>query len=72
MNWTNDRRETIDEGRGRVPIRLGAVSYLNTRPLVHGLERQTGRFTLRFDVPAKCADLLHADEVHQQASARSR
>lgn len=44
-------------------IRLGAVSYLNTRPLVYGLERQTDRFTLRFDVPAKCAELLHAGEV---------
>jgi chorismate dehydratase len=46
-----------------MPIRLGAVSYLNTRPLVHGLERQIDRFTLRFDVPARCAELLHADEV---------
>ncbi len=46
-----------------MPVRLGAVSYLNTRPLVHGLERQTDRFSLRFDVPARCADLLHANEV---------
>ena len=44
-------------------IRLGAVSYLNTRPLVYGLERQTDRFTVRFDVPAKCAELLHANRV---------
>ena len=43
-------------------IRLGAVSYLNTRPLVYGLERET-RFTIRFDVPAKCAELLHAGDV---------
>jgi chorismate dehydratase len=46
-----------------MPIRLGAVSYLNTRPLVHGLEQQPDRFTLRFDVPARCAELLHADDV---------
>ncbi len=46
---------------GRV-IRLGAVSYLNTRPLVYGLERHD-RFALRFDVPARCAELLHADDV---------
>ena len=46
-----------------MPIRLGAVSYLNTRPLVHGLEHETARFELRFDVPAKCAALLHANEV---------
>src|SRR5688500_1728904 len=44
-------------------IRLGAVSYLNTRPLVYDLERQTHRFTIRFDVPAKCAELLHAGAV---------
>ena len=43
-------------------VRLGAVSYLNTRPLVHGLE-QSARFSLRFDVPARCAELLHANEV---------
>jgi len=45
------------------PIRLGAVSYLNTRPLVFGLDRQTDRFDLRFDVPARCAALLHANDV---------
>ena len=44
-------------------IRLGAVSYLNTRPLVYGLERQTDRFSLRFDVPARCAELLHTNDV---------
>ncbi|RPI49085.1 MAG: hypothetical protein EHM55_24445 [Acidobacteria bacterium] len=44
-------------------IRLGAVSYLNTRPLVHGLDRQADRFSLRFDVPARCAELLHANDV---------
>lgn len=46
-----------------MPIRLGAVSYLNTRPLVHGLEHQADRFDLRFDVPARCAELLHANDV---------
>ena len=46
-----------------MPIRLGAVSFLNTRPLVYGLDRQTGRFALRFDVPAKCAALLHEHKI---------
>lgn len=41
------------------PVRLGAVSYLNTRPLVEGLGQRADLFTLRFDVPARCADLLH-------------
>lgn len=46
-----------------MPIRLGAVSYLNTRPLVYRLEDRRDRFDVRFDVPAKCAELLHANEV---------
>jgi chorismate dehydratase len=41
------------------PARLGAVSYLNTRPLVHGLDERPDLFDLRFDVPAVCATLLH-------------
>jgi chorismate dehydratase len=43
-------------------VRLGAVGYLNARPLVYGLERST-RFELRFDVPARCADLLHQGRI---------
>ena len=41
------------------PVRLGAVSYLNTKPLVHGLDARPDLFSLRFDVPAQCAALLH-------------
>jgi chorismate dehydratase len=44
-------------------VRLGAVSYLNTAPLVYGLESRRDLFDLRFDVPAQCAALLHAGEV---------
>ena len=43
-------------------IRLGAVGYLNARPLVFGLDR-SARFDLRFDVPAECARLLHGGEI---------
>jgi predicted solute-binding protein len=43
-------------------VRLGAVSYLNARPLVFGLERSP-RFALRYDVPAECARLLHAGDI---------
>jgi chorismate dehydratase len=39
-------------------VRLGAVGYLNARPLVHGLDR-VPRFDVRFDVPSECARLLH-------------
>ena len=46
-----------------MPIRLGAVSYLNARPLVRGLAHAPERFALRFDVPSRCAALLHAGEI---------
>ena len=44
-------------------LRLGAVSYLNTKPLVYGLDAYPDRFDVRFDVPAKCAELLHENKV---------
>lgn len=39
------------------PVRLGAVSYLNVRPLVFGLSEHS-EVSLRFDVPSECARLL--------------
>jgi len=47
------------------PIRIGAVSYLNTRPLVHGLEqkRDAGGFELSYAAPAKLADRMVAGEL---------
>ena len=44
------------------PLRVGAVGYLNARPLVYGLERDA-RFAVRFDAPSRCAELLHTGEV---------
>jgi chorismate dehydratase len=44
------------------PVRLGAVGYLNARPLVYGLDRSP-RFALRFDVPSRCAALLHEGAI---------
>jgi chorismate dehydratase len=46
-----------------IRIRLGAVEYLNARPLVYGLRRHADRFDVRFDVPARCAELLHGGQV---------
>jgi chorismate dehydratase len=43
-------------------VRLGAVGYLNARPLVYGLEARP-RFDLRYDVPSECARLLHAKAI---------
>jgi chorismate dehydratase len=45
-----------------MPIRLGAVDYLNVRPLVHGLDRDPA-FDLRFDPPSACASLLRSGEI---------
>jgi len=44
------------------PVRLGAVDYLNARPLVFGLELRHG-FALQFDSPSKCAALLHEGSI---------
>ena len=43
-------------------VRLGAVGYLNARPLVYGLDRRDG-FTVRYDRPAICAALLHDNSI---------
>jgi chorismate dehydratase len=43
-------------------VRLGAVGYLNARPLVYGLDASP-RFDLRYDVPSECARLLHEDAI---------
>src|SRR3954465_8669584 len=40
-------------------VRLGAVGYLNARPLVWGLDAFPDLFDVRFDVPSRCATLLH-------------
>ena len=44
-------------------VRIGAVSYLNARPLVVGLESRPDRFAVRYDLPSVCARLLHAGEI---------
>src|SRR5262245_47315524 len=50
-------------GLGRAePVRIGAVGYLNARPLVYGLERNA-RYAVRYDIPSECARLLHAGEI---------
>lgn len=42
----------------RRPVRVGAVSYLNTKPLVYGLERLAPGIELSFDLPSHLADAL--------------
>jgi chorismate dehydratase len=44
-------------------VRLGAVSFLNTRPLVVALEGAETPFALSYAVPSVCADQLRAGQV---------
>ena len=44
-------------------VRLGAVVYLNARPLTWALDRSSSRWVLRYDVPSVCAELLHDGHV---------
>jgi chorismate dehydratase len=43
-------------------VRLGAVGYLNARPLVYRLDL-VPRFDVRYDVPSECARLLHEGAI---------
>lgn len=48
---------------GQVAVRLGAVGYLNARPLTWALDRAPGRWQVRYDLPSVCARLLYDGEV---------
>lgn len=43
--------------------RVGAVGYLNARPLTWALDQDRARWEVRYDLPAVCARLLHDGEV---------
>lgn len=45
------------------PVRIGAVGYLNARPLTWALHREPQHWDVRYDVPSVCASLLHAGDV---------
>jgi chorismate dehydratase len=47
----------------RQPVRLGAVGYLNARPLTWALDRAPDRWLVRYDLPSVCARLLYDSEV---------
>jgi chorismate dehydratase len=44
-------------------IRVGAVNYLNTKPLIFGLEQLTSQAKLILDLPSRLADRLAAGEL---------
>ena len=43
--------------------KIGAVSYLNTKPLVAGLETDASDYQLIFDLPSRLADKLSQSEL---------
>ncbi len=43
--------------------KIGAVSYLNTKPLVEGMEQTADQYELIFDLPSRLADRLSAGEL---------
>src|SRR5258705_11397735 len=45
------------------PVRIGAVGYLNARPLTWALDRSPECWQVRYDLPAVCARLLYDGEV---------
>jgi chorismate dehydratase len=47
-------------------IKIAAVSYLNTKPLLYGLLKSeiAGRIQLQLDVPAECARMLREGQAH--------
>lgn len=45
------------------PIRIGAVNYLNTKPLICDLEALAAEAELILEVPSKLADLLSAGQL---------
>jgi chorismate dehydratase len=49
--------------QGGRPLRIGAVSYLNAKPLVYGLEKLLPEAQLVYDLPSRLADALAAGEL---------
>jgi chorismate dehydratase len=45
------------------PVRIGAVNYLNTKPLIYDLERLLPEAELILEVPSRLADLLAQDQL---------
>ena len=45
------------------PVRIGAVSYLNTKPLVYGLAQRLPNSEIVFDLPSRLADGLACGDL---------
>src|SRR3954471_7309504 len=56
-------RESGKAAAMRHTIRVGAVNYLNTKPLVEGLAESAPDIDLSFDLPSSLADQLAAGDI---------
>ena len=64
MRLSNTNPRTFDSlNRQTRPVRLGAVSYLNARPLTWALDQFPENWNTRYDVPSACAELLQDGSV---------
>jgi chorismate dehydratase len=52
--------DTLTRNAAEAPIRVGAVNYLNSKPLIYDLERIAPRVRLSLDLPSRLADQLAA------------
>src|SRR5213075_1692545 len=59
-DMTTDVTVPLDQHAPSTPrvLRLGSVSYLNAKPLIHGLEAQSDNLDLSLDVPSRLPEGL--------------
>ena len=53
---------TIDS-QSSASLRIGAVNYLNTKPLVYGLEQMVPHGEVSYDLPSRLADSLASEQL---------
>jgi chorismate dehydratase len=59
----SDHRRSLTRAADTAPVRVGAVSYLNTKPLVYGLPERSDEINLLYDLPSRLADRLKRGEL---------
>ena len=47
----------------KAPVQIGAVGYLNARPLTWALDADPQKWAIRYDLPSVCSSLLHAGRI---------
>src|SRR6476660_4511947 len=53
-----DLGERAFRGTIRIVMRIGAVNYLNSKPLVYGLDALAPQVRMTYDLPSRLADSL--------------